>query len=132
MKNLKVEAAVLDLRHLSEETLASYEKIEMEAALVLTGPDTEALLAKHSVELSAAMTQRCDVDTAVNMVNGKMTLSAARKPEGPVVLIVNGKLDIAPDAAVTSCGITNSGAPIEPGATSYSSKAMTSSSFSLK
>ena len=101
MKNLKVEAAVLDLRHLSEETLASYEKIEMEAALVLTGPDTEALLAKHSVELSAAMTQRCDVDTAVNMVNGKMTLSAARKPEGPVVLIVNGKLDIAPDAADT-------------------------------
>ena len=62
MKNLKVEAAVLDLRHLSEETLASYEKIEMEAALVLTGPDTEALLAKHSVELSAAMTQRCDAD----------------------------------------------------------------------
>ena len=101
MKNLKVEAAVLDLRHLSEETLASYEKIEMEAALVLTGPDTEALLAKRSVELSAAMTQRCDVDTAVNMVNGKMTLSAARKPEGPVVLIVNGKLDIAPDAADT-------------------------------
>lgn len=101
MKNLKVEAAVLDLRHLSEETLASYEKIEMEAALVLTGPDTEALLAKHSVELSAAMTQRCDADTAVNMVNGKMTLSAARKPEGPVVLIVNGKLDIAPDAADT-------------------------------
>ena len=71
MKNLKVEAAVLDLRHLSEETLASYEKIEMEAALVLTGPDTEALLAKHSVELSAAMTQRCDADTAVNMVNGR-------------------------------------------------------------
>lgn len=101
MKNLKVEAAVLDLRHLSEETLASYEKIEMEAALALTGPDTETLLAKHGVELSTAMTQRCGADIAVNMVNGKMTLSAARRPEGKTILIVNGKLDIAPDAADT-------------------------------
>ena len=101
MKNLKVEAAVLDLRHLSEETLASYAKVEMEAALVLMGPGTEALLARHSVGLSAAMTQRCGEDTTVSMVNGKMTLSAARKPEEPVVLIVNGKLDIEPDAADT-------------------------------
>ena len=101
MKNLKVEAAVLDLRHLSEETLASYAKVEMEAALVLMGPGTEALLARHSVGLSAAMTQRCGEDTTVSMVNGKMTLSAARKPEEPVILIVNGKLDIEPDAADT-------------------------------
>ena len=101
MKNLKVEAAVLDLRHLSEETLASYAKVEMEAALVLMGPGTEALLARHSVGLSAAMTQRCGEDTTVSMVNGKMALSAARKPEEPVILIVNGKLDIEPDAADT-------------------------------
>lgn len=100
-KNLKVEAAVLDLRHLSEETLDNYEHIQMEAALALTGPGTEVLLAKHSVELSAALTQRCGADTAVNMVNGKATLNAARKPESKMVLIVNGKAEIAPDAADT-------------------------------
>ena len=100
-KNLKVEAAVLDLRHLTEETLAGYGQIKMEAALVLTGPDTEPLLANHAVELEAALTQRCDDETTVNVVNGKMTLNAAGKPEGKAVLIVNGKLDIAADAADT-------------------------------
>lgn len=100
-KNLSVEAAILDLRHLSEETLASYEQIGMQAALVLTGPDTETLLAKHTVELEAALVHRCDDETAVNVVNGKATLCAARKPEGKTILIVNGKLNIDADAADT-------------------------------
>lgn len=100
-KNLSVEAAILDLRHLSEETLASYEQIGMQAALVLTGPDTETLLAKHAVELEAALVHRCDDETAVNVVNGKATLCAARKPEGKTILIVNGKLNIDADAADT-------------------------------
>lgn len=100
-KNLNVEAVVLDLRHLSEETLASYEKIRMQAALVLTGPETETLLAKHAVELETDLTQRCTEETTVNVVNGKATLSAARKPEGKTILVVNGKLDIAADAADT-------------------------------
>lgn len=100
-KNLSVEAAILDLRHLSEETLASYEQIGMQAALVLTGPDTETLLAKHAVELEAALVHRCDDETAVNVVNGKATLCAARKPEGKTILIVNGKANIAADAGDT-------------------------------
>lgn len=100
-KNLSVEAAILDLRHLSEETLASYEQIGMQAALVLTGPDTETLLAKHAVELEAALVHRCDDETAVNVVNGKATLCAARKPEEKTILIVNGKLNIDADAADT-------------------------------
>lgn len=100
-KNLSVEAAILDLRHLSEETLASYEQIGMQAALVLTGPDTETLLVKHAVELEAALVHRCDDETAVNVVNGKATLCAARKPEGKTILIVNGKLNIDADAADT-------------------------------
>ena len=100
-KNLNVEAAVLDLRHLSEETLAGYEKIRMQAALALTGPETETLLARYGVELEAALTQRCDSETTVNTINGKANLNAACKPEGKNILIVNGKLDIAADAADT-------------------------------
>lgn len=98
-KNLNVEAVVLDLRTLSEETLAHYEKTRMGAALVLTGPGTEALLAQYGVELEAALTHRCDSETSVSIVNGKAALSAARKPEKKTVLVVNGKLDIAADAA---------------------------------
>ena len=50
-KNLNVTAAVLDLRKVSEETFASYEDIKLQAALVLTTPRVEALLAKYPVEM---------------------------------------------------------------------------------
>ena len=101
MKNLNVQAAVLDLRHLSEETLASYQKVTMQAALALTGPETEKLLAKYGVELQAAVTLPCAEDATVSMANGKATLTAARKPEGKTILVANGKLDIAADAGDT-------------------------------
>ena len=44
MKKLNVKAVVIDLRHASEETLASYEHIQIHAALAMTSPRTEALL----------------------------------------------------------------------------------------
>ena len=41
MKKLNVKAVVIDLRHVSEETLASYEHIQIHAALAMTSPRTE-------------------------------------------------------------------------------------------
>ena len=100
-KNLNVTAAVLDLRNVSEETFASYEDIKLQAALVLTTPRVEALLAKYPVELDATSVQCYDDDAKVNMVNGKTELTASHKPEGKSVLIVNGKANIAADAGDT-------------------------------
>lgn len=100
-KNLHVSAAVLDLRKVSEETLASYENIKIEAALVLTTPRADALLAKYPVEMNAAVTQCCDEDTVVSIVNGKSKMTAANKPDKDTILMVNGKLTIAADAADT-------------------------------
>ena len=105
MKKLNVEAVVIDLRHVSEETLASYEHIQIHAALAMTSPRTEALLAKYPVELDATSVQCYDDDAKVNMVNGKTELTASHKPEGKSVLIVNGKANIAADAG-TPCGLT--------------------------
>lgn len=101
MKKLNVEAVVIDLRHVSEETLASYEHIQIHAALAMTSPRTEALLAKYPVELDATSVQCYDDDAKVNMVNGKTELTASHKPEGKSVLIVNGKANIAADAGDT-------------------------------
>lgn len=101
MKKLNVEAVVIDLRHVSEETLASYEHIQIHAALAMTRPKTEALLAKYPVELDVTSVQCYDDDAKVNMVNGKTELTASHKPEGKSVLIVNGKANIAADAADT-------------------------------
>ena len=101
MKKLNVKAVVIDLRHVSEETLASYEHIQIHAALAMTSPRTEALLAKYPVELDATSVQCYDDDAKVNMVNGKTELTASHKPEGKSVLIVNGKANIAADAGDT-------------------------------
>ena len=54
MKKLNVKAVVIDLRHVSEETLASYEHIQIHASLAMTSPRTETLLAKYPVEMEAA------------------------------------------------------------------------------
>lgn len=97
-KNLNVSAAVLDLRNVSEETLASYEHIKIQAALMLTTPRVEALLAKYPVEMEVANAISCGEDTVVSMVNGKSTLTAAHKPEKDTILMVNGKLTVAADA----------------------------------
>jgi len=100
-KNLNVTAAVLDLRNVSEDTLASYEHIKIQAALMLTTPRVEALLAKYPVEMNVAVSQSCGEDTVISVVNGKTDLTAARKPEKDTILMVNGKLTIAADAADT-------------------------------
>lgn len=97
-KNLNVSAAVLDLRNVSEKTLASYEHIKIQAALMLTTARTEALLAKYPVEMEAANAISCGEDTVVSMVNGKSNLTAAHKPEKDTILMVNGKLTVAADA----------------------------------
>ena len=100
-KNLNVTAAVLDLRNVSEDTLASYEHIKLQAALMLTMPRVEALLAKYPVEMEVANSLPGGEDTVVSMVNGKANLTAAQKPEKDTILMVNGKLTIAADAADT-------------------------------
>lgn len=98
-KNLKVEAAVLDLCGLTEETLAGYEKIEMEAAQVLVAPETEKLIAQYGVKLDAANIQCCPEGSRVSTVNGKATISAATKPEKMTFLTINGRVTVMPDAA---------------------------------
>lgn len=98
-KNLKVEAAVLDLCDLTEETLAGYEKIEMEAAQVLVTPETEKLIAQYGVKLDAANIQCCPAGSCVSTINGKATISATTKPEKMTFLTINGKVTVMPDAA---------------------------------
>lgn len=98
-KNLKVEAAMLDLSGLTEEMLAGYEKITMEASQVLTTPRTEKLLAEYGVELDAANIHCCPEEAGISTVNGKVTISAATKPDKSTFLTVNGKALVMPDAA---------------------------------
>ena len=82
MKKLNVKAVVIDLRHVTEETLASYEHIQIHAALAMTSPRTEALLAKYPVELDATSVQCYDDDAKVNMVKGEHCGRCGGHPAG--------------------------------------------------
>lgn len=48
MKKLNVKAVVIDLRHVSEEPLASYEHIQIQASLAMTSPRTGSAAGKVS------------------------------------------------------------------------------------
>lgn len=98
MKKLKVDAALLDLRRVQPAALEGYDAIEMNAAMVLTSPRSQALLQQYPVRLDSALVQNCEEDVAFNIINGKLTLNGCNDPAGRQILMVNGKLTIAPDA----------------------------------
>lgn len=102
MKDLSVNAVVLDLRKLSQETLDAYEKCSMNAAVALTTPRVQGLLAEKGIRLNvASCINEEDLSVKVNVLNGKVTLDDTGVPEGKVVLVlvVNGILTLKPETA---------------------------------
>lgn len=100
MKDLSVNAVVLDLRKLSQETLDAYEKCSMNAAVALITPRVQGLLAEKGVRLNVtSCINEENLSVKVNALNGKVTLDDTGVPEGKVVLVVNGILTLKPETA---------------------------------
>lgn len=96
-KNLQVDAAVCDVRSVSEETLAAYGQVSIDCATLISNPEAKALLAKHHVEVSTATTLSLDGTVQVSTVNGVMHLTPGQAAcAEKMFLLVNGCLDIAP------------------------------------
>ena len=112
MKKLNVDAVVLDLRHLTEETLAAYDHCEMDAVFALTNPQAQALLNQYGVKLDVVQSIHCEEDVETTTINGKATLDGTSIPEKKRVMVVNGKLSVKPDgvkALEQYCGIVVNG-----------------------
>lgn len=112
MKKLNVDAVVLDLRHLTEETLAAYDQCEMDAVFALTNPQAQALLNQYGVKLDVVQSIHCEEDMETTIINGKATLDGTSIPEKKRVMVVNGKLSVKPDgvkALEQYCGIVVNG-----------------------
>ncbi len=97
-KKLNINASVCDVRKVQEETLANFDTVEINAALLITGARAQALLARYSVNLNAASTIILDDETTLNTINGKATFSGRNTPNGRQFLIVNGTITVTPDA----------------------------------
>ena len=112
MKKLNVDAVVLDLRHLTEETLAAYDQCEMDAVFALTNPQVQVLLSQYGVKLNVVQSIHCEEDVETTTINGKATLDGTSIPEKKRVMVVNGKLYMKPDgvkALEQYCGIVVNG-----------------------
>ena len=112
MKKLNVDAVVLDLRHLTEETLATYDQCEMDAVFALMNPRAQALLNQYGVKLDVVQSIHCEEDVEATTINGKATLDGTSIPEKKRVMVVNGKLYVKPDgvkALEQYCGIVING-----------------------
>lgn len=97
-KNLVVNAATCDARKVSDETLSSYENINLNAATLLTTSDSRTLLHKYNVAMNCAKVVEVSEDADIMFHNGKYTLGAKDKGEKPAVLNINGTLTIEPGA----------------------------------
>ena len=114
---LLIESAICDLRKAQEETLAAYDTITIQSALLITNPRARALLAKYPFTLQCAQTLDLEDDIQLNTINGPTTLTGQNTPNGKQFLIINGSLTVTPDAGDALrqyMGITLNGAAYCP------------------
>lgn len=96
-KTLKVNCAVCDVRHITEELLNTYAQVKINAAVIITNHEVQALLGRYGVKLNAASTLNLDEDVRFTSVNGSGRIFPGQTIAGEkVFLIVNGSLEIEP------------------------------------
>ena len=97
-KNLKINAAVCDVRKVTEEYLSRYDSVKINSAALITSPEAQAVLGKCGVQINAANNiSLTDEDIRFSTINGPMTLSAGQAvPEQRLAAVINGPLTLEP------------------------------------
>ena len=104
-KTLTINATVCDTRQVKESTLAAYDTIEINAALLLADAASQELLHKYPVTCNAVQTLDISDDIQVSQVNGRKELGPGTPAlKTPTFLMVNGILDIAPGSEEALAG----------------------------
>jgi len=96
-KNLKINAAVCDVRNVSEELLAAYDTVKINAAGMITCQAAQALLGKYGAKINCANTISLGENVRFSTVNGPMTITANQAvAEEKVFLLANGPVFVEP------------------------------------
>ena len=97
-KKMVVNCATCDARKVTEETLASYESVIINAASVVVSPETKELLNRYGVTMNCANVKELDADVELCTVNGTSRIESSDVITGAKkYLTVNGTLEIGPD-----------------------------------
>ena len=96
MKKKVINAATCDARGVTEESLAGFDNITINAAIMIVGERSKELLNKYPVTMNVANILELPdgQDIKVQNINGKGEIGPDANGEG-VFLIVNGKLVIS-------------------------------------
>ncbi len=94
-KTLKVNAAVCDVRNITEELLSACEEVKINAAGIITSPAAQALLSRYGARLNCANTVILEENARFSTVNGPLSITAGQAvPEEKLFLVANGPVDI--------------------------------------
>lgn len=96
MKNKVINAAICDARDVKDESLVGFDSICINAATLIIGERSKALLNKYSVTMNVANVVEVPEgqDFSVKMINGKGEIGPDADGTG-TLLLVNGKLTVA-------------------------------------
>lgn len=96
-KKMVINCATCDARKVTEETLASYENVMINAATTVVSPESKELMNRYGVTMNCANVMEVDADVELCTING-----TARIESGDLItgnrkyLTVNGTLEIGP------------------------------------
>lgn len=95
-KDLILNTALADLRHVTEETISAYRQVKINAATVLTTPRVQELCARYGCAIDAAVLLSLPEDAPFAQHNGSFTLTPGTPFAPGTALQVNGTLIIQP------------------------------------
>ena len=100
MKNKIINAATCDAREVTEESLAGFDRITINAAVLIVGEQSRELLNKYPVTMNVANVLEVPEgqNITVKSINGKAEIGPDTDGAG-VFLMVNGKLLVADGSA---------------------------------
>lgn len=96
-KKFMINCATCDARKVTEETLAAYESVVINAATVLVSPEGKELLNRYGVTMNCANVFELPSDVEVCTVNGSHRIESSDAVGGRKYLFVNGSLTIGPN-----------------------------------
>ena len=95
-KKMIINCSNCDARKVTEETLAAYETIMINASTVLVSPETKELLNRYGVAMNCSSVLELDADVEVSSINGSAQIKSGDVVTGKRYLTVNGSLEIGP------------------------------------
>lgn len=96
-KKLIINCGDCDARNVSEETLAAYESIIINAGDVLVTPESKILLNRYGVTMNCGDVLELEKDVQLSRINGSAQIKSTDIVPARTCLVVNGTLDIGPN-----------------------------------